>query len=114
MEENANPIDGPTVDADGFVTCPECGTQVNCGTAGLANLVQHQGKRPCQKAKAKRDREAKAQKNMSIFTFIKPKPKPMLVQSTIHHSEPVHSQKLPTTASPIVLIPSGVPQTTKV
>jgi hypothetical protein len=33
--------------ASGFVTCPECGTQVNGGTAGLANLVQHRGKGPC-------------------------------------------------------------------
>jgi hypothetical protein len=95
--------------ASGFVTCPECGTQVNCGTAGLVNLVQHQGKGPCQKAKTKRDREAKALKNVSIITFMKPKPKPTLVQSAIPHSEPIHSQKLPTTLSST---PSGVPETT--
>jgi len=82
---------------------------------GLANLVQHRGKGPCQKAKAKHDREARALKNVSIITFMKPKPKPMLVQSAIPHSKPIHSQKLPTTLSSVISVdiptPSGVPKT---
>ncbi|KAF8148808.1 hypothetical protein B0H34DRAFT_679492 [Crassisporium funariophilum] len=53
-----------------------------------------------QKAKAKRDKEAKKKKITSIFTFLKPKPKPIL--STIHHSKPIHSQRLPLTGSTII------------
>ncbi|KDR67270.1 hypothetical protein GALMADRAFT_47197, partial [Galerina marginata CBS 339.88] len=103
--------DAPVVGVNGFVECPECGTSVNCGTAGLANLVQHQGKGPCQKARAKRDKESKKKKNTSIFTFLKPKPKP--IPSTFHHSQPIHSQKLPPMASPAILTQSPVSLTPK-
>ena len=26
------------LDADGYAVCPDCGTRVKCGSAGLANL----------------------------------------------------------------------------
>ena len=29
----------PFLDAEGFATCPDCGSRVNCGTIGLANLA---------------------------------------------------------------------------
>ena len=109
MQENAAP-NGPVVDADGFVVCPECGTRVDCGTGGLANLDQHLGKKRCQNAKRKHDKERKT-KNTSIFAFLKPKPKP--VPSTVQHSEPIHSQKLPKTTSPIVPMPSAASSTPK-
>ena len=68
MQENAPP-NGPVVDADGFIVCPECGTRVDCSTGGLANFDQHLGKKPCQKAKEKCDKEGKKKKNVNICVY---------------------------------------------
>ncbi|KAF8808491.1 hypothetical protein BYT27DRAFT_7210874 [Phlegmacium glaucopus] len=102
MSDNGNPpLIGPLVDANGFVRCPECDTRINCGTAGLANLAQHQGKGPCQKAKAKCDKDTKKKGNMLILAFTVKKP--MLVPSTVTHSMPIQSQMLTATSRPIIL-----------
>ncbi|KAF8815932.1 hypothetical protein BYT27DRAFT_7230107 [Phlegmacium glaucopus] len=90
----------PLVDANGFVRCPECDTRVNCGTASLANLAQHQGKGPCQKAKAKRDKDTKKKGNIEETNA---------VPSMVTHSMPIQSQMLAATSRPIILTAPASP-----
>ncbi|KAG6806595.1 hypothetical protein H0H92_010725, partial [Tricholoma furcatifolium] len=65
------------LDSKGYAVCPDCGTRVNCGRVGLANLEsRHRGTKACQSAAQKCD--AKPQKkNMSILTFLQKRPIPV-------------------------------------
>jgi len=57
------------LDADGYATCPDCGTQVKCGSAGLMNLEKcHQTSNACKNARDKRDKDQK-KKNTSLFNY---------------------------------------------
>ena len=93
------PESAPVLDAEGYATCPDCGTRIKCGPAGLKNLEKrHRGTATCQTARAKRDKNAKMKKNGSILSFLKPTAAP--VPSAISHSAPVHSYRLgPATAN---------------
>jgi hypothetical protein len=48
------------------VLCPECGTNVQVGTAGPAGLEQHQGKGLCRDARQKREQQKKTR---TLFDF---------------------------------------------
>ena len=93
------PDSAPVLDAEEYATCPDCGTCIKCGPAGLKNLEKrHRGTATCQTARAKRDKNAKMKKNGSILSFLKPTAAP--VPSAISHSAPVHSYRLgPATAN---------------
>jgi len=102
------------LDANGFAICPECYSRINCGTAGLANLVLHRGKGTCKKAQEKRNKEGK-KKNMSILSFMtKPTTKRTPIPSTVNRSEPIHSQKLPTATSATISTYLAAPCTAEV
>ncbi|KIJ98862.1 hypothetical protein K443DRAFT_8880 [Laccaria amethystina LaAM-08-1] len=53
-------------DASTRVLCPECGTNVQVGTAGPAGLEQHQGKGLCRDARQKREQQKKTR---TLFDF---------------------------------------------
>ena len=58
------------LDADGYATCPDCGTRVKCGSAGLMNLEKcHQTSNACKNARDKRNKDQK-KKNTSLFNSI--------------------------------------------
>jgi len=81
------------LDADGYAICPDCGTRVKCGSAGLANLEKrHRTSDACKNAQAKRNKEEK-KKNTSLFNYFKG-PKAPAVPSTIIRSEPIQSHRL--------------------
>ena len=102
------------LDAEGFAICPKCYSHINCGTAGLKNLALHQGKGTCKKAQDKHNQEGK-KKNMSILSFMKTAtPKSSPIPSTINHSEPIHSQKLPPASSTIIPTSLDAPSTEEV
>ncbi|KAG6905140.1 hypothetical protein DXG01_004635 [Tephrocybe rancida] len=66
------------LDAEGYAICPDCGTRINCGTAGLANLNrQHRGTKTCRETAQKRDRLQKQRKNGSILSFLQKRPTPV-------------------------------------
>ncbi|KAG6904704.1 hypothetical protein DXG01_007798 [Tephrocybe rancida] len=81
------------LDAEGFAIWPDCDTQINCGTAGLANLNrQHHGTKTCREAAQKRDRLQKQGKNRSILSFLQKRPTP--VPATVTPAAVLHSQWL--------------------
>jgi hypothetical protein len=81
------------LDADGYAICPDCGTRVKCGSAGLANLEKrHRTSDSCKNAREKRDKDQK-KKNTSLFNYFKG-PKVPAVPSTIIHLGPIHSHRL--------------------
>jgi hypothetical protein len=81
------------LDADGYAVCPDCGTRVKCGSAGLANLEKrHRTSDACKSAQEKRNRDKK-KKNTSLLNYFKG-PKAPAVSSTIIRSEPIQSHRL--------------------
>ena len=69
-----NPMPPLILDSNRNIICPECGTAVKCGSAGLANFEkQHRGTLTCKAAKDKQDRENKMKKDGSILSFLKPR-----------------------------------------
>ena len=82
----------PVLDAEGYAVCPDCGSRVNCGTIGLANLEKrHRGKKICKAAQEKRDKSKKS-KDRTILSFLKPKA--AIIPSTAGSQVPVHNYKL--------------------
>lgn len=73
----------PSVDADGYAECPDCGKRIKCGPGGIPNLdKRHRGTGVCNKAREKRDKSGgKKMKDASIFSFLRKKPAP--VPSTV-------------------------------
>lgn len=81
------------LDADGYAVCPDCGTRVKCGSAGLANLEKrHRTSDACKNAREKRDKNQKL-KNTNLFNYFKG-PKAPAVPSTIIRSRPIQSYRL--------------------
>jgi len=71
----------PVLDAEGYATCPDCGSRVNCGTVGLANLEKrHRGKKVCK-----------------AVNFLQPKA--TTVASTLSKRAPVHGVYVPQSAT---------------
>ena len=88
-----NPMLPLILDSNQNVICPDCGTAVKCGSAGLANFEKrHRGTLTCKAAKEKRDKEKKMKKDGSIFSYLKPRP--TAVPSTVHDSTPIRSRRL--------------------
>jgi hypothetical protein len=84
--------------ADGYAICPDCGTRVKCGSAGLANLEKrHRTSDTCKNAREKRDKDQK-QKNTSLFNYFKG-PKAPAVPSTINRSGPILNHQLTPTGA---------------
>ncbi|KAG6846857.1 hypothetical protein H0H93_011397 [Arthromyces matolae] len=64
------------LDPEGYAICPDCGTRVNCGTAGLNTLEKrHRGSKTCKEAAQKRSKNKT--KDGSILTFMQPRPVPV-------------------------------------
>ncbi|KAF8810813.1 hypothetical protein BYT27DRAFT_7221830 [Phlegmacium glaucopus] len=83
----------PVLDAEGYAICPDCGTCIKCGPAGLKNLEKcHCGTDTCKNAQAKQDKEVKKKKNGLILSFLKPRA--VLVPLTVSSSSPIHCHKL--------------------
>ena len=81
------------LDTDGYAVCPDCGTRVKCGSAGLANLEKrHRPSDACKNAQQKRDKEQK-KKDTSLFNYFKG-PKVPVVPLTIIRSELIQSRRL--------------------
>ena len=60
----------PEIDDEGFVTCPDCGVRVNCGTVGISNLMKrHRGKKKCLELKARRDKKKRHNGQVPDFFF---------------------------------------------
>lgn len=58
----------PVLNAEGYAICPDCGSHVNCGTIGLANLEKcHRGKKVCKAVQEKRDKAKKLTELYSAF-----------------------------------------------
>ena len=63
--------------------CPNCNTQIHCGTAGLANLKKnHHRRKTCLKAKEKRHKEEEEAKRPTLFSFFS-RQQPVPVHSSI-------------------------------
>ncbi|KAJ6456879.1 hypothetical protein C8R45DRAFT_1184960 [Mycena sanguinolenta] len=76
----------------GKATCPDCGTILRYGTAGVANLVKtHQGKQSCFTAKAKRDKDKTRRKDGNMMSFFQKTSLPQHVRSTVEAPPPVAS-----------------------
>ncbi|KAG6823943.1 hypothetical protein H0H92_008516 [Tricholoma furcatifolium] len=70
------------LDASGYVICPDCGGNINCGKVGIANLeTRHRGSKACREAAQKRNRDQKQPKNATILSYLKKRPTP--VPSTV-------------------------------
>ena len=91
----------PTVDAEGYTICPDCGSRINCGTVGLANLKKcHHGKKVCKAAQEKRDKLTKRSQNGTIPSFLKPKA--TFVPLTLSSPALIHSSQQLAPPSPSV------------
>ena len=89
------------INSDGFATCPECGTTINCGTGGIQNLnKRHRGGKSCREAKIRKDRDGKKKKDGSLLSFLKPKPIP--VPSTLQDAGPAIIVRAPDRIQPIL------------
>jgi hypothetical protein len=75
-----------TVDAEGFVECPECGEKKRAGAAGFGNIQRnHVGSKICRDTAAKRKKGENKMKNTSLLGFFqrgRPKPVPSTVTSS--------------------------------
>jgi len=81
------------LEADGYAVCPDCGTRVKCGSAGLNNLEKrHRTSEACKNAREKRDKGRK-KKNTNLFNYFKG-PKAPTVPSIITCSRPIQSHRL--------------------
>ncbi|KAG6825754.1 hypothetical protein H0H92_002534 [Tricholoma furcatifolium] len=81
------------LDAEGYAICPDCGTRVNCGRVGVANLeLRHRGTKACRAAAQKRDKSKT--KSTSILSFLKQRPTP--VPSTVTPAHLVTSSSVTT------------------
>ncbi|KAG6819330.1 hypothetical protein H0H93_012839 [Arthromyces matolae] len=87
---------GPPVgvlDPEGYAICPDCGTKINCGKVGLANLEnRHRRTKTCREAAQKRDRDMKQRKNGSLLTFLQKRPTP--VPTTVMPAQLITSASL--------------------
>jgi len=101
------------LDADGYATCPDCGTRMKCGSAGLMNLEKcHQTSNACKNARDKRNKDQK-KKNTSLFNYFQG-PKVPAVPSTITRSELIQSHRLaPAPADTVNTRPNVLNQQTK-
>ena len=64
----------PDLMQSNYAVCPDCGTNINLGHVGLANLEKrHRGTKVCLEAKAKRDHTASRKKDGSLFMFLQKK-----------------------------------------
>jgi hypothetical protein len=87
------------LDAEGWAVCPDCLTRINCGPSGLGNLEkQHRGTKICKEKQARLNKEAKKKRDGNILSFFN-KPKAAPVPSTVSHSKPVQSYKMPPAVS---------------
>jgi hypothetical protein len=77
------------MDGKNFAECPDCGTLVNLGLVGQANLEKrHRGTKVCLEAKSKRDKLGSKKKDMSLLTFMRKKS--ALVPPTVSAPSLVH------------------------
>ena len=59
-----------TVDAEGYVKCPDCGEKKKPGIAGIGNIQKnHVGSQICKSKAAKQSKEGKKLKNTSLLGF---------------------------------------------
>ncbi|KAF8241159.1 hypothetical protein L208DRAFT_11569 [Tricholoma matsutake] len=59
------------LEVDGYAVCPDCGTRVKCGSAGLNNLEKcHRASDACKNAREKCDKDMR-KKNANLFNYFK-------------------------------------------
>ncbi|KAJ7834825.1 hypothetical protein B0H13DRAFT_2240173 [Mycena leptocephala] len=93
----------------GAATCPECGTQLRYGPAGVINLVKtHEDKGSCVTAKAKRDKaRAQPKPRLLMSFFLKVLAKPERVPSTVEAPALVNATSLATKSNPGKIAPKS-------
>ena len=71
-------------DASTTVRCPECDEDVSVGTAGPAGIIQHQGKKPCKKARQAKEEKGKIR---TLFQLGVKKVKALLLETASTSSD---------------------------